>query len=264
VRGCRESAKPGPGNGNGSACQSRNFSDIKDIYPFALRMVEEIQRLYLIERDLRLVNDDERRRNREARSIPQLSRIHQLLTMAKISALPASDLGIAIDYALSRWPALFAYAQHGFLPIDNDGAKGERADNLRPSLARVPSLTHGPRQGAVLVAFPEVEAMPQPVVVVLAPVHRHLASDDTLSDPLVATMEPDDEGRQAGIHDSSTVAGGELALLGDDPGLDEELHRLALGLGDRQLGQLPLAPTEGLHLTVDLLLLYELGIGHGG
>jgi transposase len=106
----------------------RNFSDIKDIYPFALRMVEEIQRLYLVEQDLRLVSDDERRRGREARSIPLLSRIHQLLTMAKISALPASDIGIAIDYALSRWPALIAYAQHGFLPIDNNPAENA----LRP------------------------------------------------------------------------------------------------------------------------------------
>ena len=115
-----------------------------------------------------------------------------------------------------------------------------------------------------MVASPEIEAMPQPVMVVLASAHRHRASYDAFADSLVAAMEANDEGRQASTHGNSAVAGGELSLPGDDPGCDEGSQRFAPVLKDRQLGQPALAPTERQLLPVDLLLLGELSIGHGG
>jgi transposase len=91
-------------------------------------LVDLIQRLYAIEDELRFVDDDERKRGRQARAKPLLADIHRLLTQGKYSALPASDLGGAIDYALKRWPTLTLYADHGFLPIDNNPAENA----LRP------------------------------------------------------------------------------------------------------------------------------------
>jgi transposase len=106
----------------------RNFNDIKTRYPLALRMVNLIQRLYDIEDDLRLVDDEARRRARQARARPLLQDIHHHLTQAKQSALPAADLGTAINYALSRWETLTIYTDYGFLPIDNNPAENA----LRP------------------------------------------------------------------------------------------------------------------------------------
>jgi transposase len=108
----------------------RNFTKILDHHPvpFALRMVEDIKRLYAIEDDLRPIDDDARLRGRQERTMPLLAGLHQRRVGAKARALPKSDLGTAIDYALARWPALVLYATHGFLPIDNNPAENA----LRP------------------------------------------------------------------------------------------------------------------------------------
>ena len=106
----------------------RNFHKIRDRYPFAMRMVEDAQRLYHIEDELRFVSEDERQRARQLCAVPLLADIHRRLTSARSVALPSSDLGIAIDYALSRWPTLTCYTEHGFLPIDNNPAENA----LRP------------------------------------------------------------------------------------------------------------------------------------
>lgn len=109
----------------------RKFSDLKHRVPFALRMVEEIQVLYQIERDLAAagpLTDVERLRIRHERSAPQLARIKAALDHAAIGCLPKSDLGIAILYALKRWAQLTEYLAHGHLPIDNNPAENA----LRP------------------------------------------------------------------------------------------------------------------------------------
>jgi transposase len=108
----------------------RKFTEVLDRYPIplAMRMVEDIKRLYAIEDDLRPVDDDARFRGRQARAVPLLAGIQQQLTAAKVHQLPEGDLGTAVDYALSRWPTLTRYAQHGFLPIDNNPAENA----LRP------------------------------------------------------------------------------------------------------------------------------------
>ena len=106
----------------------RKFNDLKTRHPLALRLVDLIQRLYAIEHELRFAADDERKRGRQARTKPLLADIHRLLTHSRHPALPASDLGGAIDYALKRWPTLTLYADHGFLPIDNNPAENA----LRP------------------------------------------------------------------------------------------------------------------------------------
>lgn len=106
----------------------RKFTDIKHRYPFALAMVEEIQQLYQIERDLRGASDTERQRVRQERSRPILAHIGDRLDQAVLARLPASDLGNAIDYARKRWRQLNRFLEHGWLPIDNNPAENA----LRP------------------------------------------------------------------------------------------------------------------------------------
>jgi hypothetical protein len=53
----------------------RKFAEIKHSYPFALRLVEEIQRLYQVERDTLGASDAERLRIRRERFRPVIDRI---------------------------------------------------------------------------------------------------------------------------------------------------------------------------------------------
>ncbi|MBA2721359.1 MAG: IS66 family transposase [Methylibium sp.] len=121
----------GPGRATPIGCWAhvrRKFHDIAEREPFALRMLDEIGRLYGIERELRLVDDDERRRARSTRATPLVTALRSRLDDARAKALPASDLGRAIAYAVTRWPTLTRYLEHGFLPIDNNPAENA----LRP------------------------------------------------------------------------------------------------------------------------------------
>jgi transposase len=106
----------------------RTFSDIKHHAPLALEMMEEIQRLYDIEAAARHLTDADRQRRRHERSRPIVDRITQRLDQAAANTLPASALGIAINYARQRWPQLRRFLDHGFLPIDNNPAENA----LRP------------------------------------------------------------------------------------------------------------------------------------
>jgi len=117
-----------------------------------------------------------------------------------------------------------------------DRAKGKGATDGGATFARSFGLSLCLLQGAGVVTFPEVEPVPKPVVIVFAATHRHLASDDALTNALVATVETDDKGWKSGVHrDGSTIAGREFALLRDDPSFNQEPQRLALGFLFRQL-----------------------------
>lgn len=106
----------------------RKFSEIKDRYPLALALVEDIQQLYAVEDAARLASDADRHRLRQERSRPILDRIGTRLDTALVGRLPAADLGIAIDYTRKRWRQLRRFLDHGWLPIDNNPAENA----LRP------------------------------------------------------------------------------------------------------------------------------------
>jgi transposase len=106
----------------------RKFSEIKERYPLALALVEDLQRLYAIEEIARQATDGDRHRLRQERSRPILTRIGERLHAAVAGRLPAADLGKAIDYTRKRWPQLIRFMDHGWLPIDNNPAENA----LRP------------------------------------------------------------------------------------------------------------------------------------
>ena len=106
----------------------RKFSEIKDRYPLALALVEDIQQLYAVEDAMRLASDADRHRRRQEQSRAILDRIGERLDAAVAGRLPASDLGTAIDYTRTRWRQLRRFLDHGWLPIDNNPAENA----LRP------------------------------------------------------------------------------------------------------------------------------------
>ena len=121
----------GPGRGTPIGCWAhvrRKFHELSADEPLAFRLVQDIRRLYDIERELSLVNEGERQRLRSERALPVISVIGSRLREAQMAVLPASALGKAIAYAVNRWPTLTPYTAHGFLPIDNNPAENA----LRP------------------------------------------------------------------------------------------------------------------------------------
>lgn len=62
----------------------------------------------------------ERRRVRQAQSLPILREFHQWLAAAEQRVLPKSPVGQAIGYVLPRWDGLVRYCEDGCLAIDNN------------------------------------------------------------------------------------------------------------------------------------------------
>jgi transposase len=112
--------------------------------PLAEAALTRIQKLYLIEKQIRGKPPEVRREVRQADAVPLLKALQQWLveTRAKVSA--KSEFAAAINYALNRWEALARYCDDGAIEIDNNAA--ERA--LRgPVLSRKNFLFAGADSG---------------------------------------------------------------------------------------------------------------------
>jgi transposase len=79
-----------------------------------------IAQLYDIEDEVRLASPDERLAARQKRSVPILDRLETFLREQQAEALPKSQFGKAIGYALNHWPELRRFAENGVLEIDNN------------------------------------------------------------------------------------------------------------------------------------------------
>jgi hypothetical protein len=88
----------------------------------AVPIIEEIRKLYLIERVAREKNlqPPERHALREEKSRPILEALYPLLEGTQAKVLPKSPLGKAIGYALNEWEALKRFLEDGRLEIDNN------------------------------------------------------------------------------------------------------------------------------------------------
>jgi transposase len=112
--------------------------------PLAEEALTRIQKLYLIEKQIRGKPPEVRREVRQADAVPLLRALQQWLveTRAKVSA--KSEFAVAVNYALNRWEALTRYCDDGAIEIDNNAA--ERA--LRgPVLSRKNFLFAGADSG---------------------------------------------------------------------------------------------------------------------
>jgi transposase len=79
-----------------------------------------IAQLYDIEDTIRLKSPDERLAARRAQSVPVLERLETYLRDQQKTALPKSQYGQAIAYALNHWDELRRFTEDGRLEIDNN------------------------------------------------------------------------------------------------------------------------------------------------
>jgi transposase len=109
-----------------------------------------IRALYRVERQIRHLADDDRRQQRQDRSVPILTRFKAWLDEQIHAVLPKSALGNAIVYTLRNWAALCRYTEHGHLEADNNYA--ERC--MRPvALGRKNFLFVGSERGGRAAAI---------------------------------------------------------------------------------------------------------------
>jgi transposase len=82
-----------------------------------------VAQLYDIEDEIRLQSPEARLAARQERSVPILDRLEVFLREQRDSALPKSQYGKAITYALNHWPELRRFTESAVLEIDNNIAE---------------------------------------------------------------------------------------------------------------------------------------------
>jgi transposase len=79
-----------------------------------------VAQLYDIEDEIRLQSPEERLAVRQERSVPVLGRVQTFLCDQRDGALPKSQYGKALGYALNHWDKLCRFTEDGRLEIDNN------------------------------------------------------------------------------------------------------------------------------------------------
>ncbi len=82
--------------------------------------LQQIQRLYEIERKAKDLSCDERRQMRNQEAVPILQSFGTWMKQAYTEVLPKSVIGKALAYSITRWDALSLYTTDGKLNIDNN------------------------------------------------------------------------------------------------------------------------------------------------
>jgi len=82
-----------------------------------------IQEMYLIEKEAKDLEAEERMAVRQLKSIPLLKEFKAWLDSERLIALPKSPIGKAVMYTLNNWQALNRFVEDGNLTIDNNRAE---------------------------------------------------------------------------------------------------------------------------------------------
>jgi uncharacterized protein YbaR (Trm112 family) len=82
--------------------------------------LEQIGRIYDIEREIKELLPDERRRMRQERSKPLLDALHQWMVLNRQKVTDGTATAKVLDYSLRRWGALTRFLSDGHLPVDNN------------------------------------------------------------------------------------------------------------------------------------------------
>jgi len=95
---------------------------VKDDEKQANYVLDEIQKLYLLEEKLRAEKCtwEQRTEARKKYAEPILEKLEKWLEQNRYSYRPVSPMGKAISYAYTRWAGLSAYTLHGQMEIDNN------------------------------------------------------------------------------------------------------------------------------------------------
>lgn len=114
-------------------------------------VLEQMQLLYKLEQDMREQGSswENRTQKRQQDAVPILKEIEKWLKDHLNKVLPKSPLGQALNYTLSRWAGLSAYAQHGQIEIDNNLVE----NTIRPlAIGRKNYLFAGSHEAAQMTA----------------------------------------------------------------------------------------------------------------
>ena len=87
--------------------------------------LEQIGKLYDIERQAKDLNNEDRLRLRQSKAKPILDLWHQWLLSQRQKVPDGSAIAKAIDYSLKRWDALIRYCEDGAVPIDNNRVENQ-------------------------------------------------------------------------------------------------------------------------------------------
>jgi transposase/uncharacterized protein YbaR (Trm112 family) len=82
--------------------------------------LEQIGRIYDIEREIKELLPDERRQMRQERSKPLLDALHQWMVLNRQKVTDGTATAKALDYGLRRWGALTRFLSDAQLPVDNN------------------------------------------------------------------------------------------------------------------------------------------------
>lgn len=113
----------------------------------ACHAMEEIQKLYLIERDCkdRQLSFEQTRNVRQEKSVPILEPLGQWMKEQYMQVTPKSTIGKALGYSIERWEKLSLYTTDGILNIDNNPVE----NSIRPvALGRKNYLFAGSHEAA--------------------------------------------------------------------------------------------------------------------
>ena len=83
-------------------------------------ILNEMQKLYVIERQIAEKPPDEKQNIRQARAGPILDKMRDWLNKSLSQVPPKTTLGKALRYLDGEWPRLIRYVGNGRLPIDNN------------------------------------------------------------------------------------------------------------------------------------------------
>ena len=100
----------------------RKFFDlhVSNKSQIAQSALEQIGRIYDIEREIKELPPDARQRIRQGKSKPLLDALQQWMILNRQKITDGSATAKALDYSLRRWGALTRFVGSGQLPIDNN------------------------------------------------------------------------------------------------------------------------------------------------
>jgi len=114
---------------------------------YAMKVFQEV---YLIERQIKDLSNDERREIRQESILPKLNKLHSWMTDQYRQVTPQSPIGKALAYSLPRWKELTFFTTDGQLEIDNNRIENE----IRPiALGRKNYLFAGSHESAQRIAI---------------------------------------------------------------------------------------------------------------
>jgi len=118
----------------------------------ASNALQQFAEIYKIEREIKELEPDERRRIRQQTTKPLIDELHAWLITTRHQITDGTATAKALDYSLKRWAALTRFVDDGQLPVDNNHIENQ----IRPiAIGRnnwlfAGSLRAGKRAAAVM------------------------------------------------------------------------------------------------------------------